>query len=150
MGKLGSKKPLKMAQIMDVPLPQKLLKIYNLRTTNAMKMKLTTIVCLHETFHSWGQKIWPLPIGCGRVCPKELWKNKKKNIGFLAPFFGIFRTVSETVTYVILCLALHHWWKVCTNLIWFGVVIYEKPTKSSQKSYSLIVQEPLKISDTEH
>ena len=36
---------------MDAASPQKHLKIYNLRTTNAMKIKLTTIVYLHETFH---------------------------------------------------------------------------------------------------
>ena len=36
---------------MDAALPRKLLKIYNLRTTNAIKMKLGTIVYLHETFY---------------------------------------------------------------------------------------------------
>ena len=38
------------AQLMAAPLPQKLLKIYNLRTTNAMRMKLGMIVYLHKTF----------------------------------------------------------------------------------------------------
>ena len=40
-----------MTQFMDATLPQKHLEIYNLTVTNAMKMKLTTIVYLHETFH---------------------------------------------------------------------------------------------------
>ena len=44
------KPPPKVAQFMDAPLPQNFLKIFNLRTTNAMKMKLGTIVYLHETF----------------------------------------------------------------------------------------------------
>ena len=39
-----------MAQFMAAPLPQKHLKIYNMTTANAMKMKLGTIVYLHETF----------------------------------------------------------------------------------------------------
>ena len=36
---------------MYAPSPQKLLKTYNLKTTNAIKMKLGSIVYLHETFH---------------------------------------------------------------------------------------------------
>ena len=40
-----------MVQFMNTPSPQKLLKIYNLRITNTIKMKLGTIVYLHETFH---------------------------------------------------------------------------------------------------
>ena len=50
-GELGPKKTPKMTQFMDATLPQKHLEIYNLTVTNAMKMKLTTIVYLHETFH---------------------------------------------------------------------------------------------------
>ena len=69
---------------MDAPSPQKLLKIYNLRTTNAMKMKLTTIVYLHETFHltkdlGVAHRAWE------SVAKKPLRKSQK--IGFLAPFF---------------------------------------------------------------
>ena len=41
----------KMAQFMDAPSPQKLFKIYDLRTTYATNMKLTTIVYFHGTFH---------------------------------------------------------------------------------------------------
>ena len=40
-----------MAQFMAAPWLQKHLKLYNLRTTNAIKMKVGTIVYLHETFH---------------------------------------------------------------------------------------------------
>ena len=36
---------------MDAPSPQNFLKIFNLRATNAMKMKFGTIVYLHKTFH---------------------------------------------------------------------------------------------------
>ena len=51
LGELGPPNPPKMAQFMAAPSPLKLLKIYNLRTTNAMKMKLGTIVYLREFFH---------------------------------------------------------------------------------------------------
>ena len=49
-GGVRAPKPPKMAQFMAAPLPRKLLKIYNLRITNAMAMKLGTIVYFHETF----------------------------------------------------------------------------------------------------
>ena len=127
---------------MAAPLPQKVLKIYNLRTTNAMKMKLDTIVYLHETFHFTKDLGVTLREWQG-VAKKPLKKAKK--IGFLAPFLGIFRTISKTLTYVILCIALHHWWKFCTNRTWFGVVIYRKPPKSSQKSSFFLVWETLTI-----
>ena len=42
---------------MDTASPRKHWKIYNLTTTNAIKIKLTTIVYLHEAFHlakDWG------------------------------------------------------------------------------------------------
>ena len=42
---------------MDAESVQKTLKIFNLTTTNAMLIKLTTIVYLHETFileKNWG------------------------------------------------------------------------------------------------
>ena len=66
---------------MDAALPQKHLKIYNLTTTNAIKMKLTTILYLHEIFHlakNWGvaHKVWE------GVIEKPLLKSQK--IGVLA------------------------------------------------------------------
>ena len=69
-------------------------------------MKLITIVYLYETFHltkdlGVTHRAWE------GVAEKLLKKSKK--IGFLAPFLRIFRTISKTVTYVILCLTLHHW-----------------------------------------
>ena len=36
---------------MDAAPPRNNLKFYNLGTTNAIKMKLTTIMYLHKTFH---------------------------------------------------------------------------------------------------
>ena len=36
---------------MAAPWPQKHLKIYNFRTTNAMKIKLGSIMYFYETFH---------------------------------------------------------------------------------------------------
>ena len=110
----------KMAQLMDAPSHRRLLKIYNLKTTNAMKMKLIAIVYLHKTFHltkdlGVTHRTWE------GVTEKLLKKSQK--ISFLAPFFQIFRSISETITYVILCLALHHWWKCSTNQTSFGVLV---------------------------
>ena len=46
-----AQKPPKMGHFMDAPSPRNNLEIYNLGTANATKMKLTTIMYLHETFH---------------------------------------------------------------------------------------------------
>ena len=95
-------------------------------------------LCIFMRPSIW-QKIWPWPIGRGRVWPKSLWKNSPK-IVFLAPFFGIFRTVSETITYVILCLALHHWWNGLykSDLIW-GCNLW----KTTQKQPKILIFENL-------
>ena len=45
-----AQKPPKMGHFMDAAPPRNNLKFYNLGTTNAIKMKLTTIMYLHETF----------------------------------------------------------------------------------------------------
>ena len=52
-----AQKPTKRDHFMDAASPQKHLKIYNLTTTNATLMKLTTIMYLHKTFNlaeGWG------------------------------------------------------------------------------------------------
>ena len=107
----------KMAQFMDATSPRKLLKIYNLRTTNAMKMKLWTIVYLHETFHLTKDLGVTFREWQG-VAVKPLKKAPK--IGFLALFLGILRTIWKTVICVILCLVLHHWWNFFykSDVIW--------------------------------
>ena len=126
---------------MDAASPWKHWKIYNLWTTYGMKMKLTTILYDHETYHL--TKVWGVTYrGWEGVAKKPLKKGPK--IVFLDPFLGIFSTITKTVTYVKLCLALHHWWKFRTNLTWFGVAIHEKSPKSSQKYYFLLVRETLK------
>ena len=48
-GERAQKHP-KMGHFMDAAPPRNNLKFYNLGTTNAIKMKLTTIMYLHETF----------------------------------------------------------------------------------------------------
>ena len=45
-----AEKPPKMGHLMDAAPPRNNLKFYNLGTTNAIKMKLATIMYLHETF----------------------------------------------------------------------------------------------------
>ena len=49
-GERAQKHP-KMGHFMDAAPPRNNLKFYNLGTTNAIKMKLTTIMYLHETFN---------------------------------------------------------------------------------------------------
>ena len=46
-----AQKPPKRGHFMDAALLQKYLKIYNFGTTNAINVKLTTIIYLHEIFH---------------------------------------------------------------------------------------------------
>ena len=77
-------------------------------------MKLGKIVYLHQTFH--------LTKDLGVICREwqgvaEKTLKKAKKIGFLDPFLGIFNNTPKPVTYVILCLALHHWLKFCANSI---------------------------------
>ena len=54
---------------MAAPWPQKLLKIYSLRTTNAIKMKIGTIVCLHFTKDLGVQ-------GCGPKTSEKIPQNE--------------------------------------------------------------------------
>ena len=46
---------------------------------------------------------------------------------------------------MMLTLALHHWWNFCTNPTSFGGVILEKPRRSSQKLYFLLLRKHLKV-----
>ena len=46
-----TQKSLKLGHFMAAALPRNHLNIYNLETTNTIKMKLTTIMYLHETLH---------------------------------------------------------------------------------------------------
>ena len=94
-----------MAQFMAAPWPQKHLKIYNLRTTNATKMKLGTIMYLHETFHLTKD----LGVALRGVQGRDHKTLKKiPKIGFLGIFHRIFNNISKPETYVIVCLALDH------------------------------------------
>ena len=49
-GERAQKNP-KMGHFMDAAPPRNNLKFYNFGTPNAIKMKLTTIMYLHEAFH---------------------------------------------------------------------------------------------------
>ena len=46
-----TQKSLKLDHFMAAALPRNHLSVYNLETTNTIKMKLTTIMYLHETLH---------------------------------------------------------------------------------------------------
>ena len=88
LGELGAQKPQKWPISWMLLLPQNFLKIYNLRTTNAMKMKLGTIVYLHETFHL--TKDLGVVQGGSRSVAEKLLKKYPK-MGFLAPFFDFLK-----------------------------------------------------------
>ena len=95
-----------MAQFMDDPSLRKLLKIYNLRTIYPMKMKLTTIVYLHENFYLT-KDLGVTHMEWQGVAEKPLKKAPKNR--FLGSFLRIFNNISKPVIYVVLSLALHHW-----------------------------------------
>ena len=42
-------------------------------------------------------------------------------------------------------LAMDNWWKICANRTSFGEVIVEKPPRSSQKLYFLLLRKHLKV-----
>ena len=64
---------------------------------------------------------------------------------FLAEFLGIFDIFQKTVIYMMRYLAMHNWSKFCTNPTSFGGVIVEKPPRSSQKLYFLLLRKHLKV-----
>ena len=90
-----SQKPPKSSPKCPFLLVQQMLKIYNLRTANAMNMKLGTIVYLHETFRLT-KDLGVALNGSGGVFGKPLKKNPK--MGFLGPFLGSFNSLSKTIT----------------------------------------------------
>ena len=75
-------------------------------------MKLTKIVYLYKTFHLT-KNLGVAQSSSGGVDGKPLKKIPK--MGFLGPFLGSFKNLSETVTYVILCFTLKRWSKFCAN-----------------------------------
>ena len=83
---------------------------------------------------------WNLP----RLC---ISMNKFFRISFLAEFWKNFRICYKTVTYVVRYLALHHWSNFCRSHTSFGGVILEKPHRSSQKLYFLLLRKHLKVYD---
>ena len=137
-GEVRAQKSPKMVHFMDAASPWKHWKIYHLTTINSIKMKLTTILYIHKNIYL-GKNL-----GVAHRVPEDVVEEplkKSQKIGFLALFPRIFKTTSKTVTYMMPYLALHYWWNFCTNWSWFGVIIYKKPPKSSQKSYFLLVRE---------
>ena len=90
---------------MDAPSPRNFFKIFNLRTTNAMNMKLGTIVYLHEAFcltKDWGMA----QRGSGGVAGKPLKKCPK--MGFLAPFLEfpkLYQKPSYMLYFALHCIA---------------------------------------------
>ena len=69
---------------MDAPSPRNFFKIFNLRTRNAMEMKLGMIMYHYKIFHLT-KDLGVAQRGSGGVAGKPLKKCPK--IGFLGPFF---------------------------------------------------------------
>ena len=63
----------------------------------------------------------------------------------LAEILQIFKISLKTVSYVMCYLEFHCWRNFCTNQISFGGVILEKPPRSSQKLYFLLLRKHLKV-----
>ena len=110
-----------------------------------MKIKLGSIMYFYETFHLT-KDFGVAPRGSEGVSRKPPKKTPKT--GFLGQFHRIFNNISKPITYVILCLALHHRRKFYANQTWFEVVIHEKPPKSSPKCPIWLVRETLKINNS--
>ena len=88
---------------------------------------------------NWGvtKRVWE---GVIQKLPKISQKFR-----FLAEFLGIFDIFQKTVIYMMRYLAMHHWSKFGTNPTSFGGVIVEKPPRSSQKLYFLLLRKHLKV-----
>ena len=142
LGELGLKKPPKWPNSWMIHPYENFWKFITWELYILWRWNLLRLCIFMRTF-IW-QKIWVSPIWSGRAWPKNLWKKPQK-IDFLGSFLRIFNNISKPVTYVVLSLALNHWWKFCTNWTWIGLVIYDKPPKSSQKFYFLLVRETLKL-----
>ena len=80
----------KKGHFMDAKSVRKTLKTFNLTTTNAILMKLTTIMYLHESVN------WKLL----RARNSVFWRNVYESL--------------KTTTYSMHYLALHHWYSFCT------------------------------------
>ena len=73
---------------MDAESERKTMKTFNLTTTNAILMKLTTIMYLHESVNR---------------------KLLQPEIQFFVVMFTNFQTTLKTATYVMHYIELHHW-----------------------------------------
>ena len=100
-----SQKPPKISPKCPFLLVRETLEIYNLRTTNARKMKLATIVYLHESFHLT-KDLGVAQRGSGGVAGKPLKKCPK--MGFLAPFLEfpkLYQKPSYMLYFALHCIA---------------------------------------------
>ena len=137
-----SQKPPKSSPKCPFLLVRETLEIYNLRTTNAMKIKLTRIVYYYENFHlakDFGVSF--------RVWQGGAWKPPKKaqKSGFWAYFLGISNTISKTLIYVMWNNGLHYYCKFGKNLTRFTGARAQKPPKRPQKWHFLLFWKHLNI-----
>ena len=71
-----------------------------------------------------------------------------RKLGFSAQFRPFLNSKIKTLTYLMHYLALHHWWKFQTNLSTSEGVRSKNTTKSSLKSYFLLLQKHLKFGNS--
>ena len=79
-----------------------------------------------------------------RGCNQKTSKNEPENQLF-GLIFKNFQTALKTVKYMVSYLPLDYWEKFYTNWISFGEVMAQKPSRSSQKLYYLLLRKPLKV-----
>ena len=79
-----------------------------------------------------------------RGCNQKTSKNEPEN-QFFGLIFKNFQTALKTVKYMVSYLPLDYWEKFYTNWISFGEVMAQKPSRSSQKLYYLLLRKPLKV-----
>ena len=135
---------------------------------NAQKWAISWMLHRHENISNFltsqPQMLqrWNLPRLCTSMWPliwhknwgvtKRAWEGViqklpkiSQKFRFLAEFFWNFYISQKTVTYVVSYLPLYHWSKFGTNPTSFGGVIVEKPPRSSQKLYFLLLWKHLKV-----
>ena len=109
----------KMGHFIDAALPQKQLEFYNLAATNAILMKLTTIMYVYSIFHlakDWGASL----ADCTRTLTKKLWKWARNSV-FWLNFLGFLRMYKKP--YYIWCVTLR--WITVEIFVQIGLTLGE-------------------------
>ena len=130
LGEVRTQKTLKKVHFMDAESVRKALKVFNLTTTNAILMKLTTKMYLNKVFH------FPKPWGVNNraqkgINEKPVKMSQKRVFGPILDHFC--NTTIKIVAYLMPYSTLHHWLIFQTILATSGGIMAKTPPKSSLK-----------------